>query len=344
MEDHTKRARARSLLDMVISKGNSASEKMIGHLERIDPILCSDLGLSCNQSAQPATPPPGALSGSGTAACTVEEFWKAKQSDSSVYSVTKASYRSRVALLITNIEFSHEARRNGAEKDEEKMEKLLKNLGYEVVRHRNCTGQEINNALTDFTDHPKLKETDSVVVVIMSHGKLGAVLGVNWKDGDDDPDEFPINNIFTLLGPEKCPKLVNKPKVIIIQACRGGQKGSVLCSDAPNQADAVPPPEEGFEGDNLRFVHKEKDFIPLLSCTPDAVSYRHREQGSLLIQYMADIFEAHSDRDHIYELFRKVLQRFEDREVRNCLQMPTMDRLTLTKHFYLFPGLVDTNQ
>lgn len=56
----------------------------------------------------------------------------------------------------------------------------------------------------------------------MSHGKLGAVLGVDWKEDDQKPDEFLISNIFKLLAPIKCPHLVNKPKIIIIQACRGG--------------------------------------------------------------------------------------------------------------------------
>lgn len=82
--------------------------------------------------------------------------------------------------------------------------------------------QVMEEALIKFAEHSKLKEADSVFVVIMSHGKLGAVLGVDWKKDDKDPDEFPINNIFTLLGPKKCPWLINKPKIIVIQACRGG--------------------------------------------------------------------------------------------------------------------------
>lgn len=80
----------------------------------------------------------------------------------------------------------------------------------------------IEEGLKEFSKHPKLKEADSVFVVIMSHGKLGAVLGVDWKDDDERPDEFHINDIFKLLGPIKCPQLVNKPKIIVIQACRGG--------------------------------------------------------------------------------------------------------------------------
>lgn len=80
--------------------------------------------------------------------------------------------------------------------------------------------QEIDGAVSDFSKHPKLKDTDSVVVVIMSHGELGKILGINHSK--ETPDEFPIDNIYTHLGSEKCPALIDKPKIIIIQACRGG--------------------------------------------------------------------------------------------------------------------------
>lgn len=47
-----------------------------------------------------------------------------------------------MALLITNISFTNpRLNRNGAEKDEENTEALLKGLGYEVVKHRNLTGK-----------------------------------------------------------------------------------------------------------------------------------------------------------------------------------------------------------
>lgn len=56
--------------------------------------------------------------------------------------MTKASYKSRVALMITNIKFSNEKlNRAGAEKDEENMDRLLSKLGYEVVKHKSLTGK-----------------------------------------------------------------------------------------------------------------------------------------------------------------------------------------------------------
>lgn len=49
----------------------------------------------------------------------------------------------------------------------------------------------------------------------MSHGDLGTIRGSDLKN-------FEIDKIYERLNTKNCPALMNKPKVIIIQACRGG--------------------------------------------------------------------------------------------------------------------------
>ncbi|XP_029301870.1 caspase-1-like [Cottoperca gobio] len=338
LEENNSRAnKARALIDTVKMKGDLASRKMIDHLQDRDAELHFELGLSSGQPAQPAADPQMKKEGA-----TSEASWEEKMKAGDVYPVSQKSIRYRVALLITNIKFTNEnMNRDGAEKDEENMDKLLNDLGYEVVKHRNLTGQAINDAVIEFSKHRKLKETDSVMVVIMSHGKLGAVLGVDWKNnisGDEKPDEFLIDNIYMHLNPEKCPALQNKPKIIIIQGCRGEKGGSVFVRDALFCDDASAA-EENFEEDTMRAVNKEKDFISLLSCTPDTVSYRQRDLGSLLIQYLVEVLKIDAQKDDIEELFRKVMKRFEDFAMNTRRQMATKDRVTLTKRFYFFPGL-----
>ncbi|KAM4567100.1 caspase-1-like isoform 2-T2 [Odontesthes bonariensis] len=341
LEEHnTKADKARALIDDVKKKGPEASRKMIDRLEKIDNHLYSLLSLSCGQPPQPAAEPQ--LEQGSSATChTMEELWKKNQSEpDNIYPVTKAAFRSRVALLITNIKFSVESLyRSGAERDEENMEKLLSSFGYDVVKHTNLTGKGIDDALREFAKHPKLKSTDSAFVIIMSHGKREFILGVNHKA--EEPDEFPIDNIYKYLGSQHCPALLNKPKIIIIQACRGDQKGSAFVSDSANNAEAVP---EVFEEDTLKCVHKEKDFAPFLSCTPDTVSYRQKEHGSVLIQYIDEVFKGSARQLDILTLFTKVMKRFEDFAIHNRRQMATIDRCTLTKHFYFYPGLLDTSQ
>uniref|UniRef100_A0A3Q3JG96 Uncharacterized protein n=2 Tax=Monopterus albus TaxID=43700 RepID=A0A3Q3JG96_MONAL len=288
-----------------------ATKRIISHLQSRDPTLFSDPDPPCTQPALP-----GSRKWSTTLVPTTEAFWSEKVKDKTIYPVTKKSIGNRVALLITNIKFADEKlNRNGAEKDEENMEKLLGALGYEVVKHTNLTAKGIEDALIAFSTHPKLKDTDSVFVVIMSHGKLGAILGVNWKGdrcGDEAPDEFPINNIYRHLASEKCPALLDKPKVIIIQACRGVELGSVLVNDRAD-ADVVCD-----DDDSVRCVHREKDFTALLSSTP---------------------VQPQSVLNFIFVSSTQVMHRFEDFSVRNRRQMPTKDRCTLIKRFYLFPGL-----
>ena len=48
--------------------------------------------------------------------------------------------RTRVALLINNVRFDHLSHRDGAEKDEQDMSKLLSSLGYNVKQYRDLSG------------------------------------------------------------------------------------------------------------------------------------------------------------------------------------------------------------
>lgn len=345
-ENKTTADRARTLIDTVRKKGDKASTKLITHLKKRDPTLYKDLCQSCGLAAQSAEPQEQ-QGWSSKLIKTTKAFWKEKQDPKDIYPVTFNSVRKRVALLITNITFTDEEKnRHGAEKDEENMEKLLTALGYEVVKHTNLTAKQMDEALRDFSKHPKLKETDSVFVIIMSHGKLGAVLGVNFKtdlsDGQE-VDALPINNIYKHLNAENCPMLVDKPKIIIIQACRGTKEGAVpLCdSVCTDQCSSVTGGD--IQEDAVRYVHGEKDFISLLSCTPDTVSYRQRSKGSFLIQFIVEVLNTFAYKYDIEELFRKVMQRFEDFPERSIKQMPTKDRCTIVRRFYLFPGLSDLN-
>lgn len=349
--------KARKLIDIVRKKGDKASNRLILHFQKRDHSLYEDLCQACGLTVRPAaqdTPkqqksmepqePPEQHDGAATLIKISENFWIANKDDINIYPVNGKSAKNRLALLITNITFRNERHnRHGAEKDEENMENLLSALEYEVVKYTNLTAKEMDDALVHFSKHPKLSETDSVFVVIMSHGKRGAVLGVNFKPSyshDEEPDELPLDNIYRHLNAENCPALINKPKVIIIQACRGAEKGLVIVSDNVETDDFA---EEGVEEDGVRFVHKEKDFIPLLSCTPDTVSYRETTRGSFLIQFVVEIFRKHAHEFDIEELFRRVMRQFEENKaIPNRLkQMPTKDRCTLTRRFYLFPGLKD---
>ncbi|XP_073693401.1 caspase-23 [Garra rufa] len=235
----------------------------------------------------------------------------------------KSPDRKRLALLINNVEFKYLSDRTGAEKDEQNMEVLLKGLGYTVITLRDLSAQGMLAAMRDFAQREEHAESDSCFVVLMSHGDACGICGVfDSFDNEEEEDIFATDEIFNSLNTPNCAKLRDKPKIILIQACRGDKEGGVDVPDAVQR--------------RRNKEHREKDFCCLRSCTPDTVSYRNENTGSHFIQDIVEIFNQHAHQDDIEELFRKVLKKFK---MTHPNQMPCKERTTLSKKFYLFPGL-----
>ncbi|XP_052000737.1 caspase a-like [Xyrauchen texanus] len=260
-----------------------------------------------------------------------------KEKGNEIYKPLDKSVRKRKALLITNIEFDNEKMyRSGADKDEENMEWLLKQLDYQVVKYRNLSGMEIDDAVKNFAAPVEHVHSDSTFVVIMSHGdrikNRDAILGVHYGDRNTD-DFFFVDKIFSHLNTENCAALHDKPKVILIQACRGGKYGGVEINEGEHN--------ELWNIKHDGWVHKEKDFACLMSCTPECRSARNPYLGSPYIRHLVSVFCESAHEIHIDELFRKVMQRFESDPIRKgaSKQMACIERETLVKQFYLFPGL-----
>lgn len=69
--------------------------------------------------------------------------------------------------------------------------------------------------LRDFSQHPGHAMADCTVVCILSHGEEGYIFGADGR-------KFELDAIFQLFDNTCCPDLRGKPKLFIIQACRGG--------------------------------------------------------------------------------------------------------------------------
>uniref|UniRef100_A0A8C1EDB7 Caspase a n=1 Tax=Cyprinus carpio carpio TaxID=630221 RepID=A0A8C1EDB7_CYPCA len=254
-----------------------------------------------------------------------------KQERNDVYMPSSSSWRKGSALLINNIKFDHLSYRNGAEIDEENMEWLLRALGYSVEKHTNLSGDAINRAVKNFSKRHEHQNSDSTFVVIMSHGdrfdNKDAILGVHYQRKNPN-DIFFVEDIFTHLNSVNCPALIDKPKVILIHACRGGDDGGVYVCDSAFESDA--------------WVHKEKDFVCFMSSLPDVYAYRNPHNGSYFFNYIVDVFSTSAYIYDIMELFRRIALRMEiDPHFRDKKKLlPCIERTTLVKKFYLFPGLM----
>ena len=64
---------------------------------------------------------------------------------------------------------------------------------------------------------------DGFTLILMSHGVQGSILACDGKKVD-------LAQIFWTFSNQGCPKLSDKPKLIVIQSCRIGKHIEVLCN------------------------------------------------------------------------------------------------------------------
>ncbi|XP_014395312.1 PREDICTED: caspase-1 [Myotis brandtii] len=358
-ENATDMDKARALIDSVTRKGAKASKVCIDHICEIDSHLAEKMGLP--SGAQSRTdhntqysqaeilpfPAPQAVQdnpaklafpgpGGSLKLCPpdiAQKIWNEKSAE--IYPIMKKSTRTRLALIICNTEFDKLSRRAGADADIRGMKMLLEDLGYTVVVKEDLTASDMKAELRAFAAREEHETSDSTFLVFMSHGIREGICGK--KHSKEVSDVLDIDTIFQSLNTYKCPSLKDKPKVIIIQACRGENEGVVWLKDSAkgSENDFSLAPDD-FEYDAIKKAHIEKDFIAFCSSTPDNVSWRHPKLGSLFIIKLIKNLQEYAWSCDMEEIFRKVRFSFESPDGK--AQMPTTERVTLTRCFYLFPG------
>ncbi|XP_034521554.1 caspase-12-like isoform X2 [Ailuropoda melanoleuca] len=253
-----------------------------------------------------------------------------------IYPVMEKEGRTRLALIICNKVFDYLSDREGSENDILGMQGLLENLGYLVVIKENLTALEMKEELKDFAARQEHQFSDSTFLVFMSHGTLDGICGT--KHRDEEPDILPDDTIFQIFNNRSCRSLKDKPKVIITQACRGRGDGAIWVTDM-GEALAwtyYQPLQRYVSSDAIEKTHVEKDFIAFKSSTPHNVSWRLNTEGSVFISHLIHYLGEYSCCHHLEEIFRKVQNAFEKPNI--MIQMPTVERLSMTRYFYLFPG------
>ncbi|KAM5227186.1 caspase-1-like isoform 3-T4 [Hipposideros larvatus] len=357
-ENATVMDKARVLTDLVILKGHEASQIFINQICEEDTYLAKMLGFSSglqsenipepeavilpvlgnalqtvqNNPAKPEFPgPEGSLK-----LCppeTAERIWREKSTE--IYPIMERSTRTRLALIICNTKFDNLSRRDGADADIRGMRMLLESLGYTVDVKENLTAQDMESVLWAFAARPEHRSSDSTFLVFMSHGILDGICGT--LHSDEKPDVLPYDTIFRIFNNRNCLSLKDKPKVIIVQACRGANRGELWVSDSPAaMTDSSSQLPGNLEEDAVYKTHVEKDFIAFCSSTPHNVSWRDITKGSLFIAQLITCFQKYSWGYHLEEVFRMVQRSFDKPDVK--AQMPTIERQSMTRYFYLFPG------
>ena len=192
-----------------------------------------------------------------------------------------------IGLIIVNYFNEHQIIRKGAEVERKNLTELFTLMGLEVREYFELTSDAIRQVLCTLAKESRLKTDSMLAVAISSHGCEDGLLGVNVDKKLENPkftdadDCVSPNQIRTILNGSNCPLLAKKPKLLILNGCRGDVK------------------EEIIEGDNVShkaIVSEQKatiwsDFFTIHSCELGTISFRSHKEGSLFINAFLNTYK-----------------------------------------------------
>ncbi|PAA47029.1 hypothetical protein BOX15_Mlig018903g3 [Macrostomum lignano] len=195
----------------------------------------------------------------------------------------------RGVCLIINVE-KYDRRslledREGSRLDVDRLSTLFSKMAFDVQLAQNPTSQEMPEQVHAASVEFGRSNLGCFVCVIMAHGSSGEVYG-------SDGESVGLESIMRPLYPVHCTSLLNKPKIFIIQACRGLKADESRFS--PNRAE------------DSRFSPYKKDFLVCHSSTKGETAHRDRYNGSLFVQTFCDVICDRFRHDHLTDIMANV--------------------------------------
>ena len=226
--------------------------------------------------------------------------------------------------------------RKGTDVDSSRICKRLQLLGFEVDKRQDATAQEMMEILDQYANEDH-SDADCFVCVLLSHGEPDVIFGHDGK--------VELVDIFQKFDGNHCPTLIGKPKLFIIQACRGRQfdigEDIVVARDV---IDAKLEDETDIIMDETIRIPNEADFLIAQSTVPGFYSWRNSLNGSWFMQALADALDKYGTTVDFLKLLtyvnRKVALDFESNTSQpftNRMKQVPAFTTRLTKDLYFQP-------
>lgn len=206
--------------------------------------------------------------------------------------------------------------RTGSNDDVKNLTSLFDDFNFRTRVHNNQTRSEMLKLLTE-TAEKDYSKFDCFVCVILSHGSKDGINGT-------DDELIKVEAITSLFRRDECPSLEGKPKVFLIQACRGSRRDMV-----PIESDSDPIP---FSSSSLP---ADADFLICFASAPGHESYRQRLLGSWFISSVVSVFKEYAEQEHLMDMMIRVNKRVADFFSKEGLkQMPCQVCMLTRKVFF----------
>ncbi|XP_064366658.1 caspase-6 [Dromaius novaehollandiae] len=253
----------------------------------------------------------------------------------------KMNHQRRGVALIFNHEhfFWHLMlpERRGTTADKNNLTCSLTHLGFEVRCFDDLKAEDMLEKIYDASaeDH---SDADCFVCVILSHGEDDHVFAYDAQ--------IKIETITSMFRGDRCQSLAGKPKIFIIQACRGDKHDDpVVVRDLVDGAeDESLASETEVDAASVYTLPAGADFLMCYSVAQGYFSHRDTLNGSWYIQDLCEALKRHGSSLEFTELLTVVNRKVSHRKVDRCKdrnaigkkQIPCFASM-LTKKLYFHP-------
>ena len=239
--------------------------------------------------------------------------------------------------------------RQGSAKDIEMLERLFEALDFKVKIQRNPKREDILEVLDNISneDHSNY---DCFVLCLMSHGLEGFVYGA-------DGETVLLEDVCGFFSNARCRTLKGKPKLFVIQACRGRDKDKGVVRDSPGSPETLPGnpvteaaissgsadgedevADRGFHFSIPQIIPDQADVLMAYSTVSGYASFRNPLVGSRFVRCLVEVFREKAGHEDVLSMLTMVNNSLSSMGEVDSKQVgqPTS---TLTKKLYFWPGL-----
>ncbi|XP_071373380.1 caspase-6-like isoform X1 [Centroberyx affinis] len=198
--------------------------------------------------------------------------------------------------------------RHGTNADRFNLERRFKELNFEVQAYDNLRQEEVLNKISEAAEANHV-DADCFVCVFLSHGENDHVYTYDGK--------ISIQDVTALFKGDKCKSLVGKPKIFILQACRGDKHDEpVTPMDVVDSE--VKTNEVVVDAGVIYTLPAGADFIMCYSVAEGYYSHRETINGSWYIQDLCEVWRTFGNSLEFTELLTLVNRKVSMRSVGNC--------------------------
>jgi len=185
-------------------------------------------------------------------------------------------------------------RRDGTDQDVDNLRSTLDSLNFDVIVHQDKRCREIEDILENLANEDH-SDADCLFVALFTHGGEKEMV---WAYDA----EFSTEIFWSTMSSTNCPSLAGKPKIYLVQACRGQKTNEpVRVAKAGRNSSS-----QDTNGNFTITLPNHSDCLLIYSTIPGFYSLRNTVSGSWLVQAFCRVMDTEKYDDDLVSILTEV--------------------------------------